>query len=392
VDRVHEYFQSFDYHRTMHDRAVWDAFAPVATEAWLRDDASRQAPSLGELVEAWRLLYRLMTVLAAPVPRTDLTHAAAAAFCGLPCVIAKRRSGTPFLLTEHGVYVREQYLNASRGIRSSFVVWFLLRVVSAVADLNYAFADQISPVCRYNTRWERWRGVDEQRIHVIYNGVDPRRFSPAEQRPASGRPLIVNVGLIFPLKGQLELIKAAALIRRDIPDVEVQLYGSASDRDYDAQCRALVRELGLENTVVFAGPTKEPWEVYRRADVVVMASISEAFPYSVIESMLTGAAIVATDVGGVREALGSTGVLVNPRDPAALARAVVALVGSSSDRQKFGQAARERALRYFTEDKFVAEYRESYHRLVEGSFAARTSDPPALEAASAGDHMPMPGA
>ena len=375
VDRLHEHFREFDYHRTMTDRVVWDAFGSIVADVWLREDSSRPAPSLGELAEAWRLLYRLLTVLAAPIPRTDLTHAAAAAFCGLPCVIAKLRWRTPYLLTEHGVYVREQYLNVSRSIRSSFVRWFLLRLISAIADLNYAFADQVSPVCRYNTRWERWRGVENGRIRVIYNGVDPVRFSPpSEPRPPSTRPLVVNVGLIFPLKGQLDLIEAAALVRRDVPDVEVRLYGSPSDAEYDAQCRARVRELGLESTVVFAGTTKEPWDVYRQADVVAVASISEAFPYSVIESMLTGAAIVATDVGGVREALGPSGVLVNPRDPAALAKAILRLLSSPATRRQLGEAARARALRYFTEDKFVAEYRGSYLRLTGASHAVRPTD------------------
>ena len=372
VCRLHDHFAEFDYQRTMTDRAAWETFVRVTAEAWGGADPSHRPPALGEIAEAWRLLYRLLTVLAAPVPRTDLTHSAAAAFCGLPCVIAKLRWGTPYLLTEHGVYLREQYLNLSRSIRSLFVRWFLLRVISAVADANYAFVDQLSPVCRYNTRWERWRGVDEERIRVIYNGVDPARFSPGtEARPMNERPLIVNVGLIFPLKGQLDLIEASARVRREVPDVEVRLYGTPSDRDYYDQCKTRVRELGLEQTVAFAGTTKEPWEVYRRADVVAMASVSEAFPYALIESMLCGAAIVATDVGGVREALGPAGVLVNARDPVALADAIMGLLASPNHRRTLGNAAHARALRHFTEDKFVDQYRASYRRLVECEAARR---------------------
>jgi len=124
--------------------------------------------------------------------------------------------------------------------------------------------------------------------------------------------------------------------------------------------------LGLEQTVVFAGTTTTPWDVYRSADVVAMASVSEAFPYAVIESMLCGAAVVATDVGGVREALGPAGILVNARDPSALATAILDLLAAPGHRQKLGAAARARALRHFTEDKFVAEYRASYRRLVDG--------------------------
>lgn len=364
IIRLHDYLATFDYQRTMTDRAVWETFAQITTNAWIRETHAKDPAALGELADAWRLLFRLLTVLSTPVPRTDLAHSAASAFCGLPCVIAKLKWGTPFLLTEHGVYLREQYLNLSRSVRSTFVRWLLLHVISAVADLNYALADQLSPVCRYNTRWEQWRGVDNERIRVIYNGADPQRFSPAPNAASNKtRPLVVNVGLIFPLKGQIDLIEAAALVRRTVPDVEVRLYGNASDHDYHRMCETRVRELGLAGTVVFAGATKEPWEVYRQADIVAAASISEAFPYAAIEAMLSGATIVATDVGGVREALGPAGVLVNPHDPEALAAAIVQLLASPADRRRLGDAARARAVRHFTEGKFVEEYRATYRRL-----------------------------
>jgi glycosyltransferase involved in cell wall biosynthesis len=363
IVRMHEHFTEFDYHRTMTDRAVWDTFAREVTEAWTRADPDHPPASLGEVAEAWRLLMHLLTVLAAPIPQTDLTHSAAAAFCGLPCVVAKVRWGRPYLLTEHGAYLREQYLNLGRSIRSAFVRWFLLRVIAAIVDVNYACADQLTPVCKYNTRWERWRGVEEDRIRVIYNGVDPARFSPApEGTPRPERPLVVNLGLIFPLKGQLDLIQAAAQVRQSIPDVEFRFYGSPSDAKYYAECQALVKKLELEQTVVFAGSTKEPWEVYRRADVVAMASISEGFPYALIEAMLSGSAIVATDVGGVREALASAGLLVNPCDPSAMANAVIAMLSSPAERRRVGDMARSRALQHFTDDKFVDQYRESYQQ------------------------------
>ena len=370
---LHDYFRVFDYQRTITDRLVWEAFLHVVSEAWTRDYPEAPPPALGELVDSWRLAGRLLTVLATPIPRTDVTHSAAAAFCALPCVIAKLQRGTPYLLTEHGVYLREQYLNLGRSIRSFFVRWFLIRLIGAVTDLSYAYADQLSPVCKYNTRWEQWRGVESQRIRVIYNGVDPARFSPAaEGAPRHGRPLVVSVGLIFPLKGQLDLIEAAALVRRTVPNLEVRLYGSVSDRAYMAECETRIRRLGLETTVIIAGSTKEPWDVYRLADVVAMSSISEAFPYTVIESMLCSAAIVATDVGGVREALGPAGVLVNARDPEGMAGALCKLLASPGDRQRLGIAARERALEYFTEDRFVEEYRSAYKMLGNG----RPDEPP----------------
>src|SRR4029079_13182067 len=141
----------------------------------------------------------------------------------LPCVMAKLRDGTPFLLTEHGVYLREQYLHLDRNARSPFSRWFLSRLTTAIVDLSYAFADQISPVCEYNTRWERWRNVDPGRIKVIYNGADADRFHPAP-RPPNVRPTVVSIGRIGPLKGQLDFIEAAAQVHAKIPDAIFRIY------------------------------------------------------------------------------------------------------------------------------------------------------------------------
>lgn len=361
---LYQHFTQYDYQRSMTDRAVWDLFVETVSAVWAREEPTQGPPALGELADAWRLLSRFLTVLAQPVPRTDLTHSAAAAFCGLPCVVAKQLWGTPYLLTEHGVYLREQYLNLKQSVRSYFVRWFLLRIASAITDVNYAFADQLSPVCHYNTRWERWRGASADRIHVIYNGVDPVRFAPpAEPPPANDRPLVASIGLIFPLKGQLDLIEATSSIRRDIPNVEVRLYGSVSDPAYFTRCETRVRELGLSESVVFAGSTSEVWKVFQQADVIAMSSISEGFPYAVIEAMFSGAAIVATDVGGVSEALGPAGVLVTPHDPDGMAEAITGLLKSPARRKALGAAARARAMANFTEDIFVKEYRASYRRL-----------------------------
>jgi len=369
---LHNYFQNHDYHQTMKSCAVWQSFSEIATIKWEEKFSNTPAPSVSELTEALRLLYHFLLVLHFPIPTTDLTHSAAAAFCGLPCVIAKLSRGTPYLLTEHGTYLREQYLNLSRYIPSFFVRWFLYQLIGAVVAVNYHFADQISPVCKYNTRWEKWWGVAENKIKVIYNGVDPKKFYPIECSP-NPRPTVANIGLIFPLKGTLDLITAANLVRKEVPEVEFRLYGSASDQNYFAECQNQVKINNLENTVIFAGPTDKPSQVYSQADIVVMASISEGFPYVVIEAMLCGAAIVSTAVGGVPEALEGVGLLAQPHQPTELAKAITQLLKSPEERQKLGQLAKERALNLFTQEKFLNEYQESYKNLYSLTVTKKTS-------------------
>src|SRR5919204_3484501 len=303
---MHRHFAQCDYQTSFAAPQAWRSFAEIATLLWKRERPDAETPTLSELAEAWRLLFRFLIVLDVDIPRCDVTHSAAAGLCGLPCVIAKLTRGTPYLLTEHGVYLREQSLNLGRSVEAGFTRWFVMRVMAAVVDLNYMHADLVTPVCRYNTRWERWCGVEENRIRVIYNGADPARFPPSPL-PANERPTIVSVAQIFPLKGQLDLIEAAALVRRDLPTVFFQLYGSAADQGYFQACNERVSALDLAGTVSFRGATSNPSRAYGDADVVALASVSEGFPYAVIEAMLSRRAIVSTDVGGVSEAIGNAG-------------------------------------------------------------------------------------
>jgi polysaccharide biosynthesis protein PelF len=354
---IHEYFLCYDYHQTMTSDRVWFCFKLIVS-------ASAEKVTIGELTEAMRLLYRFLISIHLPIPETDLTHSSAAAFCGLPCVIAKLQRKTPYLLTEHGINIREQYLNLNKSIASPFVRQFLFKLMGAIVKLNFHFADQVSPVCEYNARWERWWGVSPEKIKVIYNGADPEVFRPTPRIPKK-RPIVVNVGLIFPLKGQLDLIQAAAIVREKIPDVEFRFYGKASDENYFDRCQELVRKQNLENTINFAGFTSEPWRVYSEADVVAMSSISEGFPFAVIEAMLAGATLVCTDVGGVREAIADTGLMVRASQPEEMAEAILKLLQMSfEERSKYGQLALERSLRLFTQKTFLDEHLESYYQLV----------------------------
>jgi polysaccharide biosynthesis protein PelF len=363
---LYEFFGAHDMTRAFFARASWDLFDRCVRELHQADGVMQGPVTAADVAEALQLMHRLLLVLSVRTPVTDLTHSSAAAFCGLPCVVARRSRGTPYLLTEHGIYVREQYLNLRRVVKSPFVRWFMYRLCGAVAAVNYQVADQISPVCGYNTRWETWAGVHPDRIRVIYNGVDPQRFQPAPRPPAPS-PTIVNVGLVYPLKGQLELIEAAAIVRERIPNVRVLLYGSTSDEDYFQECRARVETLGLERTVTFAGSTTQPWTAYQQATVVAMSSISEAFPYAVIEAMLCGAPIVATDTGGVSEALGDTGIVVPPREPRKMAEGLLDLLRDPERCRSLGPRARARALQYFTQDRFLDAHRSTYERLCCGA-------------------------
>jgi glycosyltransferase involved in cell wall biosynthesis len=109
---------------------------------------------------------------------------------------------------------------------------------------------------------------------------------------------------------------------------------------------------------------------YADADVVLLTSISEAFPYSVIEAMSCERAVVASDVGGVHEALEDCGILVKPRDVDAFAASVGQLLDDRSLRLRLGRRARQRVLEEFRLDHCVASYLDLYQTLAQQKAAA----------------------
>jgi glycosyltransferase involved in cell wall biosynthesis len=367
---MEDYFRTYDYNDTFKAPATWRAFR-AEMEAFSERDVvqkllpgrEHQHPSLFDLTECLRWLYRFLIVLNVRPPRVSVTHSTAAAFCGLPCITAKVRHGTPMILTEHGVYLREQYLFLSRFRRLFFCKQFLLNLITAVVRANYHFADVVAPVCHYNTRWEVAHDAPQQKIRVIYNGVDPDIWTEAAHTGAPGPQHVVATARIDPLKDIETFLRVAARVRETHPNVRFTVYGTIADETYYRRCLAMRAHLKLEDVVQLGTPADNVVAALHGADVVLLTSISEAFPYSVLEAMSCGKAVVASDVGGVGEALEGCGVLVKPRDDETFASEVRALLDNATLRQRLGAKARARVLEEFRLDHAIGSYLALYQDL-----------------------------
>jgi glycosyltransferase involved in cell wall biosynthesis len=366
LNALYEYFQLYEFKMSFKSELTWEAFKQIIL-LYVQDPKHRFAqPDIYCLIQSLGWIYRFFNILNTPIPKAHVTHASAAAFCGIPCVLSKMQHKTPFLLTEHGVYLREQYLSLAKRDYSSFLNTFLIRMIHSVTSLSYAFADQVSPVCQYNTRWEKEFDVEPKKIQVIYNGVDQRVFKEASTT-RNGPPTVVAVARIDPIKDILTLIRSAALVRSRISGVKYIVYGSVSVPEYFEECLKLRDELNLQDTFIFAGHTSNMSAAYQSGDVIALSSISEAFPYSVVEAMMTGKACIATDVGGIKEALGDTGILVKPFDVEAFAEGTIKLLQNPELRESMGQEGKERALNFFTLDRVLELHLKSYIKLAVGA-------------------------
>lgn len=361
LSQMYRYFRTYDYQETFKNPAVWDVY-----KTWVMSTADQgywQQPSIFESVQGLGWIYHFLTVLNNAIPPVDMVHSSAAAFCGIAGIVSKLTFGTPYLLTEHGVYLREQYLSIGRSNMTPFSKRFLLALVKAIAQENLHYADELVPVCAFNSRWERVLGADESKIRVIYNGVDPAVFRPASaSRPPHETVEILAVARVDPNKDLETLLKAIHQVQSFGYRVHVRVLGSVSVPTYADKITQLQKELGLDEVVEFLGHQQDISEAYRQADIAVQSSVTEAFPYSVIEAMMSGLPMVATDVGGTREALGSAGILVPSRDPFQLALGIAMLASNAELRHRLGAEAQERAARYFdiakTMKAFLALYTE----------------------------------
>lgn len=361
------YLRKFDYKSSMQARPTWHAFLDAIASFAPTTDADTEQTKIGDVITCARWFYNMMMPLAVTLDGTTVFHASCASPCALPGVVARRLEGTSFLLTEHGVYLRERYLAISETDFSPVTKRFLVGLAVAVARACYATADVIAPVASYNTRWEFPWGAPRDRVRVIHNGVDVERFRPAPPIRRS-RPTAVAVAHVYPLKDIETMIRATDVLRRREPGARVVVYGALDkDVDYVSRCRALVRDLGLQDHFELAGPHSNPPTMFHAGDVSVLSSISEGFPYTVLESMASGVPCIATDVGGVREAIGDTGIVVPARDPHALGEALASLLTQHDRRRQLGERARARAVAEFTVSRQLERYRALYDELHEAT-------------------------
>jgi glycosyltransferase involved in cell wall biosynthesis len=365
IHRLYRFGQHFDLNEGLRSEAVWKAFRRVSSECFPRVAEQHgfvvRRVALSNLTSGMQWLRHLLFPLARTVPEVDVAHAAMAGICSLVGVCAKLEHGAAFLLTEHGIYLREAYLAAAAGHESLFMKLLRLRFARRITELSYAVADQISPCCDYNQRWERRLGATSDRLRTLSYGVDTEQFKP---RPAaSKRPsVVVWVGRINPLKDLQTLIEAAALVHAGRPDVRFLLFGSATaeDAEYHQELLALRARLGLEAVVKFRGYVAEPSGAYHQGDVVALSSVSEAFPFSILEAMLCGKPVVATAVGGVPEEIDGCGIAVEPRNPSDMSRGLLELLNDADRCRSLGRAARDKAEACYGVEQFTRMHYQSY--------------------------------
>lgn len=305
--------------------------------------------AFGLLLGAPRLLVEMLlrrpAIVHCFLPLAYLTGASLALLLGIPVRVMSRRSQNDYQAKHPRLARLERWLHG--------------RMSAVLANSGRVFRELLS------------EGVPAARLHLVHNGIDLARFERPIDRAAvrarlgvPGDALVLAiVANLIPYKGHSDLLAALARCRLPAP---WRLLVIGRDDGIGDRLRREAEDLGLARSILWLGQRSDVPDLLGASDLGLLVSHEEGFSNAVIECMAAGLPVIVTDVGGNAEAIGKdeAGVVVPPRDPDRLARAIAGLAGDPSRAVGLGAAGRERAARLYSLDACGSAYGRLYRELL----------------------------
>lgn len=324
-------------------------------------------------------------------PDCGCYHSVSTGYAGLLASLFKLRTAKPMILTEHGIYTNERLLeivnakwiydqnidsiDISRELAPLKRLWINLFIY--IGKISYFCSDKIITLFKENMNLQIKLGAPAEKCSVIANGIDCGRFSLKRvKKPEAPDYTIGYVGRIVQIKDIKTLLYAARFVVDKFPGARFILKGPTDEeKSYYQECRILTNLLGLDGSVVFAGPGNVT-DFYKDIDLLVLSSISEAQPLALMEANLCRVPVVSTDVGAVRELIygadeydmkiGASGSVVPVKSPEMLGMEIVRLLSDADLNMRLGENGEKRVLRYYQKEDLMAKYRAIYKEAIGG--------------------------
>ena len=244
--------------------------------------------------------------------------------------LAARAAGVPMIVNRVDLgHLRDGFGPTHRRVEK----W-----MSRHADAVCANAEAVRKLCIDE------EGSRPERTFVVRNGLDLARFDALARAPLQGplpegRPLVVAVANLWPVKGHRTLVEAIAAVHARRPDARFALVGDGPERAFLEQ---RIAALGLAGTVTLLGTRYDVPAILARADAACLPSLAEGLPNAIMEAMAAGLPVVATAVGGSPELVipGETGQLAPPAAPALLADALLDVLADPVRARQMGTRGR----------------------------------------------------
>lgn len=341
---------------------------------------------------SWRCLFGgLFSLLLPEIPPARLYHTLCTGYAGVYAARAAFKTGSPMLVTEHGLYTNErrielgtaewfhdvERLNLSTQATKIELRDFWENAFASYSQICYQAADRIVSLFQENSLAQTIEGADPARQLVIPNGVNLERFADVRTSPATPH-VVATIGRIVPIKGIKCFIQAAKLILDQYPDTILLIIGpTEEDPLYYAECKAMVEQYDLTESILFTDSV-DVKRFLAEINILVLTSLSEAQPLVILEAGAAGIPVVATDVGSCRELicgnpterpnLGNGGLIARVSDASDVAEKVLRLLKDDTLRKQYGEALRSRVMTFYSSEKQHEAYRKLYQELLTGAF------------------------
>ena len=318
-------------------------------------------------------LLPVLYLMGTPVPEADCYHAICTGYGGLLASMGAYIHKKPLLLTEHGIYTREreeEIIRATwvaRAFKPHWINFFYM-----LSDLTYSHAFRVTALFTRAMHTQIDMGCAPEKCRVIENGISYERLCDIPLKEDDG---IVDIGAVVrlaPIKDIKTMIYAFFELSCRKDNVRLHIMGGVDDQEYADECYALVKQLNLEDKIIFTGRVNIV-EYFEKLDFTLLTSISEGQPLSVLESFAARRPCVTTDVGCCNELLdgkpedklGKAGFYVPPMQREKLADAMEILCESRELRLKMGEIAQRRAYEHFRYNIMLTKYRDLYKEVEE---------------------------
>ena len=204
-------------------------------------------------------------------------------------------------------------------------------------------ADMVVTVSKDLYSYYLKRGVEKSKLELLYNGVDVKRYVPKKKPPGIR---LLFIGNFVPRKGIIYLIRSFREIKKHVPEAELHIVGRRNEKNEYVQ---QARKESIED-ISFVDVVNENDLIrhFQEATMLVHPAVYEAFGMTLIEAMACGTPVIATRVGGIPEVLGDSGILIKPKSPDSIAKAVIDLLDNRKKYDSLVKKGRARAVKYFS--------------------------------------------
>ena len=350
------------YHSTMHDTSFLNFY-------W-----------------SWRcLLGSFYSVMLADIPKAQIYHSLCTGYAGLFMSRAGITTKKPCLLTEHGIYTNERRIEVTASqcysdmnamdmavdhpdfVKSLKDFW--VDMFAGFSKASYESADKIITLYEGNREVQILEGADPEKVVTIANGIDYEYYSKIP-RDLDHPPTIALIGRVVPIKDVKSFIFATKILKKLIPNLRsLILGGHEEDPEYYKECNELVSYHKLEDVITFTGRVNVA-DYLPEIDLIILTSISEGQPLSILEGGAAGIPCITTDVGSCSEViygksdedppLGPGGMICPLSNPEAIAREAYHFIKNKDFHAECSATIQNRVKTYYHQDKQIQAYKELY--------------------------------